>query len=315
MTALVLHGGALGDLVLTIQLALRLPIVERAGAIDVVSRVDPGDLSACRPALRRQSSEGLGLHWLFGDHDDPPPERLRDLVRGRWVLSALGGRHTISHRRLEALQPATMWGLDPRPVAGVERHITEQWRTQLEAQGLLVPKCVHQKPDQRGLGVPDAISRRGMRLLRAAGAADGCVLIHPGSGGRAKCWPLEHFIELARRLSANGQVPPCFIVGPAELDTWTKSELAALAAEFAVLCQPEPTQLVELLAAARVLIGNDSGPAHLAALLGTPTVTLFGPTSARVWHPLGGVASVMVGDTSVDRETWGLTVEQVLARV
>ena len=177
---------------------------------------------------------------------------------------------------------------------------------------MLVPKCVHQRPDQRGLGVTDALRRRGSQLLR--GSADRCALIHPGSGGRDKCWSIALFIELARRLRGRAW-KPCFIVGPVEVDTWTEAEVATLDGEFPVVRWPEPTELLGLLAAASVLIGNDSGPVHLAALLGTPTVTLFGPTCARVWHPLGSGASAIVGNPRADKTTWGLEVEQVLASV
>ena len=52
---LILHGGALGDLALTLHLALRLPGVGQGSTLHVISRVDPGDLSDCRPTIGRTS--------------------------------------------------------------------------------------------------------------------------------------------------------------------------------------------------------------------------------------------------------------------
>ena len=172
----ILHSGALGDLVLTIQLALRLPDAYADGVLEFVSRVNPGDLSNCRPSVRRRSSEGLGLHWLFSDSDDEPPARLRDVLCGAHVLSALGGTESAIHPRLAALDPAGLYSIDPRAQDGASRHITDQWQTQLETQGLLVSKCVHQRPTQRSLGVPDALRERGWAILhpgpnRARGAS------------------------------------------------------------------------------------------------------------------------------------------------
>ena len=46
-------------------------------------------------------------------------------------------------------------------------------------------------------------------------------------------------------------------------------------------------ELASWLATARIFIGNDSGPAHLAAAVGTPVVALFGPTDPAVWAPRG----------------------------
>jgi ADP-heptose:LPS heptosyltransferase len=149
------------------------------------------------------------------------------------------------------------------------------------------------------------------------------VLIHPGSGGRAKCWPLACFIEMARQLrsSAGGErTDPSrerkravvFLVGPVERETWAPSELTALRDEFRVLCCPEPDELVVLLAAAAVVVGNDGGPGHLAALLGRPTVTIFGPTSPTVWRPLGPRSQVLVGDPETHPDDWGIAPEQVV---
>jgi hypothetical protein len=306
---LILHGGALGDLVLTIQFALRVPGVADAKTLRVVSRTDPGDLSTCRPRIVRQSPEGLELHLLFGEHDDPAPDRLRSAVRGARVLSALGGASTITHSRLALLEPAALYSIDPRPREGSHRHITEQWQTQLEAQGLLVPKCIHQHPMHRGLGVPDALRQRDVGLPHGK-----TVLIHPGSGGRGKCWPLPNFVRIARQLRKQS-LTACFLIGHVEIETWPSAALRGLASEFPVLRSPPPDNLVALLAAARVLVGNDAGPAHLAALLGTPTVTIFGPTAASVWRPLGRSAHTVVGDPRAEPETWGLEPGQVAALV
>lgn len=326
---LILHAGALGDLALTIQLALRLGGLGEGGELRVVSRTDPGDLSACRPRITRRSSEELGLHWLFADDPDEPPPRLRELVRGRRVLSALGGVHSIVHHRLADLQPAALYSLDPRPRVGVERHITEQWQTALEAQRLLVPKCIHQHPDQRVLGLPDTLRRRGRDYLHVqahcagenvADERDGAdwpcvVVIHPGSGGRGKCWHLRGFVELARILGDSRRFTPCFLLGPVELETWPASDVARLTDAFAVLRDPSADDLVASLAAAHAFVGNDAGPGHLAALLGTPTVTIFGPTSARVWRPLGRDAQVVTGDPDAHADDWGLDPQRVAALV
>lgn len=307
---LILHGGALGDLVLTIQLALRLPGVDEHG-LHVLSRVNPGDLSSCRPRITRQSSEGLGLHWLFSDADGPPPAPLAEQVRGRRVLSALGGAHTLAHQRLLEMRPAALYGLDTRPAPGVERHITEQWQSQLERQGLLIPKCIHQRPAQRGLGVPETVRARGRALLAACAAACGgrarppdpgartpVVLIHPGSGGRRKCWPLDRFIALGRKLREQRSAEVVFLLGPVELETWPDADVAGIAHEFATLRAPSPDDLVVLLSAVDVFVGNDAGPTHLAALLGTATVAVFGATSAAVWRPLGRAVTVVAGEPS-----------------
>jgi ADP-heptose:LPS heptosyltransferase len=246
----------------------------------------------------------LGLHWLFGDGDDPSPERLSGVVRGARVLNALGGPDTPVHRRLAELAPAALYSFDPRPRDGVQRHITEQWITQLEAQGLLVPKCVHQHPAHRALGVPNELRRPG-----------GGIVLHPGSGGRAKRWPLPCFMEVARRLRREEQRAIRFVVGHVEQETWPADELATLADEFPLVRAPSPEELVTLLAAADAFVGNDAGPTHLAALLGTPTVAIFGPTSPSIWRPLGPSVRVFAGDPAAKPDDWRIAPADVVRAV
>jgi ADP-heptose:LPS heptosyltransferase len=205
--------------------------------------------------------------------------------------------------------------LDPRPRDGAPRHIVDQWQTQLEAQGLLVPKCVHQQPRQRGLGLPDELRARGRRLLQQMDCPHNAILLHPGSGGHAKCWPLACFVAVARGLRDAARVEVCFLVGPAEMETWPRAVLEPLFQEFPVLACPGPDELVALLAAARAFIGNDAGPSHLAALLGTPTLAIFGPTSSLVWRPLGLAVTVLQGDPVRFPGDWGLRPETLVVRV
>ncbi len=309
---LILHAGALGDLVLTIQLALRLPGSCAARHLRLISRTNPGDLSHCRPSIRRQSPEGLGLHWLFGEGDDPPPERLLGAVRGARVLNALGGPDTAVHRRLTELAPAALYSFDPRPRDGVQRHITEQWITQLEAQGLRVPTLRAPSASERVAGLLRLLWKPVARARGSDAVRNRVVVVHPGSGGRAKCWPLRCFTEVARRLQREKQHSVHFVVGHVEQETWPADELAALAREFPLLCGPSPDELVAAVAGARVFIGNDAGPTHLAALLGTPTVAIFGPTSPIIWRPLGQNVRVFAGDPAAQPDDWGIAPADVV---
>jgi len=355
---LILHAGALGDLVLTLQLACRLPGVSAASVLHVVSRSDPGDLSGCRPAVSRQSVEGLGLHRLYAESDESPPDRLRELVAGRHVLNALAGVDSVVHRRLELLGSPAVYSFDPRPEPGLNTHITAQWQRELQRQGVLFPRWIYQSctsstltvrcktvaPDLRVrrtrvhgveasdsevrryrdrvaegfstglLSVPDELRRRGRQAFALIGAGEWPILIHPGSGGRSKCWPLSCFLDVARRLGT-ASMPVCFVVGPVELECWSAAELDAIRAEFPLINAPEPNELLGLLAGAKAFVSNDCGPAHLAALVGTPTVTIFGPTAPTVWRPLGPNARVVAGDPASQPDGWGISLEGVVSEV
>lgn len=128
------------------------------------------------------------------------------------------------------------------------------------------------------------------------------VLIHPGSGGAAKCWPLSNFKELAERLLA-AKTPVAWLIGPVEFERWSAAVFESLRCIAPLLRLGDPGELLEVLASSSCLVANDSGPGHLASLLGTPTISIFGPTDATVWKPAGQSAVVFQGDTR-DAEQW-----------
>jgi len=314
----ILHGGALGDLALTLRLARGLPGVEPAGRLRVVSRTTLAALRDGRPALDCRSSETAGLTWLYGDGQAPPPVPLRKLISGQRVLNALDAPDSPLHRRLLQLAPRALYSFDPRPQPACAAHIVTQWRRTLAAQGLDV--TADEPPYSAALRVsPRCVARGRAQLIAALDAHRGAgkrrlesvVLMHPGSGGVAKCWPLEAFVIVARQLADSGKAV-AWLLGPAELERWPAQRVASLRAEFAVLAPPSAGDLLDVLAAAGLLIANDSGPAHLAALIGTPTVAIFGPTSPDIWRPLGPGARVIRGDPN-RAATWGIEPAAVAA--
>jgi heptosyltransferase I len=105
---------------------------------------------------------------------------------------------------------------------------------------------------------------------------DFCV-VSPGGGWRSKCWPLERYgalcAELWRRRSARVVVNG----GPGE-EELCRAVVASAAPAKPVIFSPTLHDLAALVGKARVVVGADTGPMHLAAALGTPVVALFGPT-------------------------------------
>ncbi|HEX6159865.1 MAG TPA: lipopolysaccharide heptosyltransferase I [Thermoanaerobaculia bacterium] len=102
------------------------------------------------------------------------------------------------------------------------------------------------------------------------------IILLPGAGKPNKLWPVERFRELAQQLGDRALA----VWGPGEKD---------LADAIGCRVAP-PTNLRELaflLQHARVVIGADTGPLHLAAALGTPVIGLYGPTDPRRNGPYG----------------------------
>jgi ADP-heptose:LPS heptosyltransferase len=98
----------------------------------------------------------------------------------------------------------------------------------------------------------------------------------------AKAWPAAHAARLQAALAGAGVVP-VFVTGPGDADLARDLLREAPSAAFA----PPTTlpELADLLARCQVCVATDNGARHLAACLGTATVTLFGPTDPRGWNP------------------------------
>lgn len=119
-------------------------------------------------------------------------------------------------------------------------------------------------------------------LLRAAGVDPSrpYVLVHPGASAASRRYPAAAFGAAADLMQAEG-AQVVFCAGPGETDLLAEAR-AAMRRPAAVLPPPEALgSLAGLVAGARVLVANNSGPVHLAAALGTPVVDLYALTNPQ----------------------------------
>ena len=305
----ILHAGALGDLVLAFRFFEAL--VEDAGntRVIVASRADPGDLSVVRPSWCRVSLETIGAHWLYSDSIEPP-DALRKSIRDRHVLSQLSAPDTPVPARLRQLGAARVISVDPKPAEFATEHITEQWRRRAEPQR--TPSAADRSPPVTWPSI--AASRNSTRARGATEKIDSAstILIHPGAGATNKCWPLEAFVNAAQQLAQSGFAVR-FVIGEVEQDRWAPECIARLQETADLVSAGDIDDLRRELSQCSALLGNDSGPAHLAAWLGIPTLALFGPTDARVWRPLGRNVRTLQGDPARDPAAWNLDVDTVVS--
>jgi ADP-heptose:LPS heptosyltransferase/GT2 family glycosyltransferase len=116
------------------------------------------------------------------------------------------------------------------------------------------------------------------------------VCVHPGVGSPIRQWPAGHFAELIDLLVAAHHVDIVLIGSPDEADIAAEviAKVLQPAAVRSVVGEVPLAELPHLLAKAALFIGNNSGPHHLAAALGVPTVGIHsGTVDAREWGPVG----------------------------
>ena len=286
MDILVLHPGALGDVILSLPAlaALRRTFPDAtitfAGNLDYLPAVCSGY------AHRLVSLSTLPLHSLFSP--DPVPEQDRRFwMSFDRVLSWTGSGAPEFVRNLTSSHPCVLvvpW----RPEAGEARHVSRIFVDSIrpwvgEQQEIAAP----------AVSVSPAAAAQGERWLAEHGwNHTRLIALHPGAGSRSKRWPAENFRQLAAGILKSGS-QPLVIEGPAEPDVFPGSSPSILLARDLSL-----ETLAAVLSMCTAFVGNDSGIAHLAAALGVPTLVLFGPTSPEQWAPLGRHVRILKGHGS-----------------
>jgi heptosyltransferase-1 len=126
------------------------------------------------------------------------------------------------------------------------------------------------------------------------------AILNPGAGWGAKQWPPERYAEVARELAARG-VRSVLNYGPGEEDLARTVEHASAGAAQAMSCTI--SELIALTRRARLFIGGDTGPMHLAAALQIPVVAIFGPTDPARNGPYGTRSIVLRSPQSITSHT------------
>ncbi len=284
----VLRGGAIGDFVLTLPAIAALRETGGGGMLVI------GDPSRAPLASPTQIVDADSAAWSRLFAGGPPEGSLRRRFAGcRRLLAYVAGGEPAAPRLVASLRQLSEKVViaDPLPVDGETVHVSSHLLRPLAEFGIHPP--------------PDPLPRIEMPLRDRRG---GPVVVHPGSGGPAKCWPVPRFAALLEWLSGRG-IPAVVLWGPAEQE---RSEELDRFLPPDRLSPATPVELAEALAGARLYVGNDSGPGHLAAAVGTPTLSLFGPTDPRIWRPLGPRAKVI---TAPDATMESLPLKEVLGAV
>lgn len=163
------------------------------------------------------------------------------------------------------------------------RHVVEQYLA------LLAPLGIEPGPAEFHVPVPASSARRIDELLVKEGVKPGdrLVAINPGAGHPQKRWSVARFGALAERLTTEAGARLLLLWGPDEAHMAREISLA-LPGHSALLAPPTDLgELTALLRRCRLMIANDTGPLHLAAALGTPSLGLYGPTRAERNGPYG----------------------------
>ena len=221
---------------------------------------------------------------------------LTDHPRGAWISRLCGARWAVAR---QVGGRGAWWGkafshffASPR---NPHRHTVELNLDALRRIGIYPTQAER----RLSLVAGETADARVDALLRGLGLGDTRFIhIHPASRWHFKCWPAEAMAGLIRQLQSEGhKIVLSAAPDPAELRMIDAIE-AQLAEPVASLAgQLSFKELAALTARARLFVGVDSAPMHIAAAMGTPTVALFGPSGDKEWGPWAVAHRVVASDT------------------
>jgi heptosyltransferase III len=295
LKTLIFHDGALGDVLLS--LPCFTAIGKHSAAHDAVCRGDAGRLLKSAGVVQGAfvSESSMFSSWYAGRPDNAARELMGRYGRV-YVFTVREGSGLA--RSIARTVPDTQVIITVPP-AGNRTHVAgyrlQQLPLELQNDGPVM------------LPIPPDIRQQAREALTRAGH-DGqdLIVLHPGSGGKRKCWPLERYFALAEQLADTAGAFILFLSGSAEgLSVRERIELFAGArTAMGHVADVDLTIIAGILAGSGLYIGNDSGITHLAAAVGAPVIALFGPTDPALWAPRGGnvrvIAAGILEDISAD---------------
>jgi heptosyltransferase III len=269
---LIFHSGALGDFILSWPLILACGRLFPQSRVICVCPSQKGLLA--EKVLRVESTDSeIGWHGLYAEGGVVPEAQRKLLAGAHAIFTFVATPENPWTENVRRIAPeARITFLRPRPAQpGV--HAVDDLIDQLSDNPVICE------------GVRQMVRSIRDRGLISPWPAHTGVLIHPGSGGRDKCWPIERFVELIERVKE--KEPVRVVIGEVELDRWKGGERAQVENVAPVkVCQTYLDLLAEIQSA-RVFIGNDSGPGHIAGMLGARTISIFQTTDPDAWAPIG----------------------------
>lgn len=199
---------------------------------------------------------------------------MRSAVLARW-----SGARVVYGASEPREAPASLWYT--RKAVAQGRHVIEQNLSLAEA---IIGRRMKLSTDAScPLPRDPEAEARVAKNLAQQGIGDFAIL-NPGAGWGAKRWPAERYGEVAHRLARAG-ICPLINCGPGEEELF-RAVLAA-SGGTAKPASGSITELIALTRRARLFIGGDTGPMHLAAALRVPVVAIFGPTDPARNGPYG----------------------------
>lgn len=275
MHILIIRPGAIGDTLLTFPILQAIRKEYTNPHITLVG--NPAVLPlALASGLVDETSDYGQLQWsnLFSTTNTFSPAMHNQLQQTDLAICWLRDPEGMVERNLRLAGVKKVIIAAGRPPVGETIHVVQYLAQTIRLQHVELPFKLSLKP--AALSTEDIVNRR--------------IAIHPGSGSAQKCWPIPSFAALIKHVWQRNY-PTLLLAGPADHqrveDIQRQLPPQPQPGLLSTLIDMPLIDIAQHLLQCWCYIGNDSGVTHLAAMLGIPSIALFGPTNPSTWHPIG----------------------------
>ncbi|MDD5459868.1 MAG: glycosyltransferase family 9 protein [Phycisphaerae bacterium] len=302
---LVITSAALGDCILMLPMISVMKEVLDLGLMDMLSNTDYTSFYPGRTAIDKvRSINVVDIHRLFVDAKDFCVEDKDPLIYAfanyQWIVSFIGqDNENFEKNLIFTVNCANSAHIITIPVLAspdYQGHISQFYIDNFLKLNDLPYECCFDKNTPLIHPAPSDTAQ-GKIILKSfdVNISKKLLAIHPGSGGKEKCWPVENYISIANEFKSRN-IEPFFILGPVESEKFSENTIAALQSCCQCISGLTIDQVQNILCCSDAFLGNDSGLAHLSAAMSIPTVTVFGPTEPQRYSPIGPKASAITLD-------------------
>jgi len=300
---LIIQPGAIGDCILSLPLAAFMKEALGLGCVDMLGHTEYIGYLPGRSCIDGVTSiDSVEMHRLFSKTEDfelVDRDPLISTFAGyAWIATFLGDPGSSFEQNLvytaHCSGSAVVMTLPLRAPENFEGHVADFYVQTCAAESGLPLEARPVALQRPLITATRADRRKGAELLAelALDSRSEPIVMHPGSGGRRKCWCLDNFIAAAEHFKSKG-AEVVFLLGPAEIERLSEAEALKIRETGKCIYDLSLTDVLGLLSRAGTFIGNDSGITHLSAGLGVRTFAVFGPTDASIYRPIGPAVTVL----------------------
>lgn len=249
----------------------RLAMIKGPFYADIVSRFDQADIA-----------------YLFVKDAKMPVSFMERLGNMDLIISFVSATDQILADNLNATGARRVIHYEPFPAGSKGVHIVDHLLQSLDTLGIPyfdnIPRIF--------LHDEDIHFAEEFIKMSIADPKKKLIAIHPGSGSKQKCWPTERFAALINWLNKEKKAHVFIVSGPADKEI-TERLKAEVKDHVTIVDHLSLSKLSAVIKRCNLFIGNDSGITHLAAAVGTHTLSLFGPTDPKIWGPRGESVKIL----------------------